>query len=130
MSELIKSIHDYYQNSGYITAQVIVPKQNLQNGILELQIIEGKIEKISLGKNGWRDKMQEFTAFENAEEKVLNIHEINRLQSNAAVMKIESGSAALTYSSAVNKSRLITSTEKENKLVYFEISASRYLEMF
>lgn len=100
LSELIKSIHDYYQNSGYITTQVIVPKQNLQNGILELQIIEGKIEKISLGKNGWRDKMQEFTAFGNAEGKALNIHginqgiyQINRLQSNAAVMKIEPGSA-------------------------------------
>jgi len=32
--------------------------------------------------------------------------------------------ASLTYSWAINKSQLITSTKKENKLVYFEISAS------
>lgn len=32
--------------------------------------------------------------------------------------------ASLTYSWATNQSRLITSTTKENKLVYFEISAS------
>ena len=32
--------------------------------------------------------------------------------------------AALTYSWATNHSRLITSTTKENKMVYFEISAA------
>ena len=32
--------------------------------------------------------------------------------------------ASLTYSWATNQSRLITSTTKENKLVYFEISTS------
>ena len=32
--------------------------------------------------------------------------------------------ASLTYSQGTNRSKLITSTVKENKLVYFEISAS------
>jgi hypothetical protein len=32
--------------------------------------------------------------------------------------------ASLTYSWATNNSRLITSTVKENKLIYFEISTS------
>jgi hemolysin activation/secretion protein len=33
-------------------------------------------------------------------------------------------SASLTYSWALNKSKLITATQKENKMLYFEISAS------
>lgn len=99
LSEIIKSLNEYYQHSGYITTQIVVPQQNLKSGIFELQIIEGKIEKISLNKDSLTDKMQEFTAFGNAEENILNIedinqgmYQINRLRSNQAVMKIEPGS--------------------------------------
>ncbi len=99
LAMVIKAVNDYYQSKGYVTIQVKVPKQNLQSGIFELQIIEGKIEKISLGKDRFFEKMQEFTAFGVAEGDVLDIndinqgmYQINRLQSNAAVMKIEPGS--------------------------------------
>ncbi len=98
LAAVIKSVNDYYQSKGYVTTQVKVPKQNLQSGIFELQIIEGKVEKISLGKDRFIEKMQEFTAFGVAKGDVLNIndvnqgmYQINRLQSNAAIMKIEPG---------------------------------------
>ncbi len=99
LSDIIKAVNDYYQSQGYVTTQIKVPKQNLQNGIFELQIIEGKIEKISFGKDRLIENLQEFTAFGKAENSILNIndinqgmYQINRLQSNAAVMKIEPGS--------------------------------------
>ena len=98
LAAIIKTVNDYYQSKGYATTQVKVPKQNLQSGIFELQIIEGKLEKISFGKDRFIEKMQEFTAFGAAEGDVLNLndinqgmYQINRLQSNAAVMKIEPG---------------------------------------
>jgi hemolysin activation/secretion protein len=98
--ELVAAVNAYYQGKGYVTTQVLVPKQNVQSGILELKIIEGKIEKISLGKDRLVEKMQEFTAFGAVEGDVLNInhinqgiYQINRLSSNAAVMKISPGSA-------------------------------------
>lgn len=98
MANLIKAVNDYYHSLGYVTAQVKVPKQNLHSEVFELQIIEGKIEKIIFGKDRFIEKMQEFTAFGNAEGEVLNIndvdqgmYQINRLQSNQAVMKIEPG---------------------------------------
>jgi hemolysin activation/secretion protein len=99
LASIIKAVNDYYHSKGYVTTQIKVPKQNLQSGIFELQIIEGKVEKISLGKDRVIEKMQEFTAFGAAEGEVLNIndinqgmYQINRLQSNAAVMKIDPGS--------------------------------------
>jgi len=99
LANIIKAFNDYYQSKNYITTQVKVPKQNLQSGIFELQIIEGKVEKISFGKDRLIEKMQKFTAFGNAEGDVLKIddinqgiYQINRLQSNQAVMKIEPGS--------------------------------------
>ena len=100
LSEVVAAVNAYYQSIGNATAQVIVPQQNLQSGIFELKIIEGKIEKILLGQDKFTDKMQEFAAFGMAEGKTLNLkdvnqgmYQINRLQSNAAVMKIEPGSA-------------------------------------
>ena len=99
LTDIVAVINNYYQSKGFITAQVLVPKQNLQSGIFELKIIEGKIEKIVFGKDRVIEKMQEFTAFGNAEGEILNIndinqgiYQINRLSSNAAVMKIEPGS--------------------------------------
>ncbi len=98
LAEIMAAVNNYYQSKGYVTTQVVVPKQNLQSGLLELRVIEGKIEKISLGKDRFIEKTQEFTAFGNAEGNVLNIndinqgmYQINRLQSNSAVMKIEPG---------------------------------------
>lgn len=99
LAAVIKAVNEYYHSQGFVTTQVAVPKQNLQRGIFELQIIEGRVEKISFGKDRFIEKMQEFTAFGNVEGEVLNvddinqgISQINRLQSNQAVMKIEPGS--------------------------------------
>ena len=98
LANIIKSVNDYYLNNGYITTQIKVPKQNLQSGIFELQIIEGKIGEIIFGKNRTIEKMQKFMAFGDAKGEVLNIndinqgiYQINRLQSNQAVMKIAPG---------------------------------------
>lgn len=99
LTEIMAALNTYYQSKGYITTQVLVPQQNMQSGIFELKIIEGKIEKISLGQDRTIEKMQAFMAFGNAAGDVLNIndidqgmYQINRLQSNGAVMKIEPGS--------------------------------------
>lgn len=98
LADLIRTVSDYYHAQGFITAQIKVPQQNLQSGIFTLEIIEGRVEKISLGQNRFSDKLQQFSAFGLVEGKVLNINEINqglyqinRLQSNAATMKIEPG---------------------------------------
>lgn len=99
LSKLVTAVNQYYHSKGYVTVQIKIPKQNVESGLFELQIIEGKIEKISFGKDRVIEKMQEFTAFGNAEGEVLNtndinqgMYQINRLQSNQAVMKIEPGS--------------------------------------
>ncbi len=96
LTEIITAIQTFYNNEGYVTARVFVPKQNIQSGNLELKILEGKIDEIIVGDNNFTDKMQEFTAFGFMEGDRLNledinqgIYQMNRLQSNSATMKIE-----------------------------------------
>lgn len=100
LQNLVAAVTNYYQSQGYVTVQILIPKQNVQGGILELKIIEGKIERISLNQNSFSDRLQKFTAFGNKEGAVLNandisqgMYQINRLASNAATMQIKPGSA-------------------------------------
>ncbi len=96
LSEIITTIQTYYNDHGYVTARVAVPKQNIQSGNLELKILEGKIDEVIVGDNHFTDKMQELTAFGFLESDMLNLEDINqglyqmnRLPSNNATMKIE-----------------------------------------
>lgn len=96
LTQIITAIQTFYNDIGLVTARVVVPKQNIQTGNLELNIIEGKINEIIIGDNNLRDKMQAFTAFGNLEGNVLNlqdlnqgVYQMNRLPSNNAALKIE-----------------------------------------
>jgi len=96
LTEIITAIQTYYNDEGYVTARVFVPKQNIQSGNLELKILEGKIDEVIVGDNHFTDKMQEFTAFSGLEGDTLNLgdinqglYQMNRLPSNNATMKIE-----------------------------------------
>lgn len=98
LNEITSSIQNYYNEQGYITARALVPQQNIENGELKIQLYEGKIEKITIGNNNLKDKIQKITAFGFLDGKTLNIkdvdqgiYQINRLSSNNATMKIEPG---------------------------------------
>ena len=96
LSKIINVIQTYYHNKGYITARVVIPKQNIQSGNLQLKIIEGKIQEIIINQDKFIDRMQEITAFGLIEGKILNlndlnqgIYQLNRIHSNNASMKIQ-----------------------------------------
>lgn len=96
LNQIIAKIQNYYNDKGYVTSRVLVSKQNIQSGNLQLKILEGKIAKVIVGKNRFIEKMQGFTAFGMIESKPLNLHninqglyQINRLSSNNATMKIQ-----------------------------------------
>ncbi|EIC28952.1 MULTISPECIES: ShlB/FhaC/HecB family hemolysin secretion/activation protein [Methylomicrobium] len=45
----------HYRNDGYVLAQVLVPKQTLQNGIVRLDIVEGHINEVRFQGDGIKD---------------------------------------------------------------------------
>ncbi len=99
LSNLLKNLNSHYHNLGYVTTQIVIPKQNVIEGILRFQVIEGRIENLTFGDGKFGAKMQKFGAFGMIDGEILNIkdihqgiYQINRLSSNAAVMKILPGS--------------------------------------
>lgn len=109
LTEAITAVQTYYNNKGYIAARAVIPKQNIQSGNLELEILEGKINKIIIGDDNFTDKMQKISAFGFLEGDSLNlkdinqgIYQMNRLPSNNATMKVvpakEEGAADILIS--------------------------------
>lgn len=53
LEELRLKISLYYNEQGYINSGAVLPEQNFQNGIIQLQIIEGKLSDIQVSGTGW-----------------------------------------------------------------------------
>ncbi len=91
LNDIATALKNYYDEQDYSLGHITVTKHDPQNGELELKVSEQKISEIIIGKNGFTDKMQKFTAFGNIEGKAINFHDIeqgiyqiNRLSSNNA----------------------------------------------
>jgi hemolysin activation/secretion protein len=62
LQEIVQSITNYYRNNGYILSRAILPPQHVNNGIVNITVIEGYISKVTVvGKaNGSRKILEEY----------------------------------------------------------------------
>ncbi|HEX5127012.1 MAG TPA: ShlB/FhaC/HecB family hemolysin secretion/activation protein [Rhodocyclaceae bacterium] len=100
IEKLLADITNYYIKHGYVTTRVYVPKQDLSKGKLEIMVVEGVVEKISI-IDGDKKTVSVGNVMPGAQGKLLNMRDleqgldqINRLQSNNATFEIRPGDAA------------------------------------
>lgn len=95
ISSLMGELTLAYMKSGYSTARVYIPPQDLKKGTLTLNVVEGRVGSLVLddGANGKSVNLK--TAFPGMVGKALSIYDIeqgldqiNRLSSNSATMEI------------------------------------------
>ncbi len=98
INHLMRDVTNFYMKKGFVTTRAYIPKQNLNDGTLELIVIEGFLEDIVLGDNSLRNRLAIATAFPGFKSKILNLRDIeqgldqiNRLSSNNATMKLYPG---------------------------------------
>ncbi len=96
INEIVRATTNHYIDKGYITSRVVIPEQDLSDGSLELQVVEGYTEKIVRGDRAGSVNLK--TAFPGLIGTLLNIRDIeqgvdqiNRLQSNDAKMRLLPG---------------------------------------
>ncbi|WP_417836297.1 ShlB/FhaC/HecB family hemolysin secretion/activation protein [Thalassospira tepidiphila] len=101
LEQLLAAVNDALRGSGFITTRAYLQPQELANQVLEITIVEGRIEDILLGDNTTEDKTQLSFAFPNSSGDLLNIRDIeqgldqmNRLRSNNAKMQVSPGTQA------------------------------------
>ncbi|WP_417842042.1 ShlB/FhaC/HecB family hemolysin secretion/activation protein [Terasakiella sp.] len=99
VDELLRTLTNLYTEKGYVTSRGFIPGQDISDGSLELQIVEGYVEGYELQDNKWFKSTRLKTAFPFTLNEPLNLRDIeqgldqiNRLASNNAQMKLEPGS--------------------------------------
>ncbi len=95
---LLAAINGLYRDAGFVTSRAYLEQQDLSDGVLQITVLEGRVEKMRLGEDGPRDRSQVYFAFPMTEGDILNLRDIeqgldqmNRLPSNNARMEIRPG---------------------------------------
>lgn len=98
LEALLALITKSYIDRGFVTTRAYLPQQDLRSGTLEIQVIEGTIERIDV-KGERPGAVWARGAFPSAPGDLLNLRDLeqgieqaNRLASNRAVLDIEPGS--------------------------------------
>ncbi|WP_390616648.1 ShlB/FhaC/HecB family hemolysin secretion/activation protein [Maricurvus nonylphenolicus] len=99
LNEVLTAVTRRYFELGYITTRAYLPQQNLQQGTLIIQVIEGLVEAIESAAN--RQASENLAIiFPGLEQQILNLRDleqgleqINRLRSRRATMQLIPGSA-------------------------------------
>ncbi|WP_417792810.1 ShlB/FhaC/HecB family hemolysin secretion/activation protein [Terasakiella pusilla] len=100
VDDLLRAITNLYNKKGYVTSRGFVPSQDISDGSLELNIVEGFVQGYELHDDKSRKAWRLQTAFPFTVEHPLNLRDIeqgldqiNRLKSNNATMTLEPGSS-------------------------------------
>lgn len=99
IEDILSAITREYVSRGFITTRVYLPQQSLVNGMLTIQVLEGKIEKYHIDESKTpAGNVNLYTTFPSSPGDVLNlrdieqgIDQINALPSNSATMQIIPG---------------------------------------
>ncbi|MEC5384645.1 ShlB/FhaC/HecB family hemolysin secretion/activation protein [Uliginosibacterium sp. H3] len=100
IEKLVSDITTYYIRQGYVTTRAYIPKQDLSKGRLEILVVEGTVEKVSV-QDGDKRSVSIGNVLPGLNGEILNIRDleqgldqINRLQSNNATFDIVPGEQA------------------------------------
>lgn len=112
LGNLLNTVTSYYFNKGYVTSKAYLPEQNLSDGSLTIQIVEGVLEGLLDAEFGKGSDLE--SVFNVGQQELLNLRDleqglenINRLQSYRATMKLlpgtELGQTRVEVAQQVNK---------------------------
>lgn len=98
-NQIIKGISNLYLEEGYVTSRAYVQPQNIKDGILDILVLEGKLESIISFENESKlTERQLRWAFPTEADRPLNLRDLeqglenlNRLRQNRASMDLEPG---------------------------------------
>lgn len=98
INQLMQQLTSKYIDNGYVTSRVYIPPQDLSSGNLELIVVEGYVESVSINNNSEEDRRKLWWAMSPGWGKHLKLPEIeqaldqiNSVQSANASMKLWPG---------------------------------------
>ncbi|WP_049721646.1 ShlB/FhaC/HecB family hemolysin secretion/activation protein [Gilvimarinus polysaccharolyticus] len=94
-NQLIKSISNLYLEKGYVTSRAYIQPQNLKDGVLDVLVVEGRLESIISSEKSLTNRQLRW-AFPSPLDQPLNLRDLeqglenlNRLSQNRSSMELE-----------------------------------------
>lgn len=87
LQELRQKLTKYYISKGYINSGAIIPDQEIENGILILQIIEGRLAKVNISGNSWLKTGYISSRLQDISEHEKEPLNVNKLQQQLKLLK-------------------------------------------
>ncbi|MEY3786034.1 MAG: hypothetical protein RLZ75_239 [Pseudomonadota bacterium] len=115
LEELRQQISQYYVQQGYVNSGAILPEQQFKNGIITLQIIEGKLSEIRIQGTEWLAPSYISKRLYDDEEQVLDI---NQLRENFQLLLLDPLIERMNGS-------LIPSKQRGNSLLDVNVTRAR-----
>jgi hemolysin activation/secretion protein len=78
LEELRLQISQYYVEQGYVNSGAIIPNQQFRDGIITLQIIEGKLSEIHVNGTEWLNPSYISDRLYDVDEPVLNVNQLRQ----------------------------------------------------
>lgn len=110
-NDIVKKISNLYLAKGYVTSRAYVQPQNIEDGILDILVVEGTLEKLESAE-GTLSVRQLHWAFPSEDAELLNLRDLeqglenlNRLQQNKTTMDLTPGTQQGNTTVVVNNNK-------------------------
>lgn len=120
-NELLKRITDHYLDRGYLTTRAYLPQQELGGGVLQIIIVEGRLE--GLDSSALASPLEMAMAFPGRTGEVLNLREMEQMVDQLGRLPSRQAEVELVPGQQVGGSRVQLKGQREKP---WRVSASRH----
>ena len=76
LNEMIDRINEFYLDKGYVTARAYLPEQTIENNIIKIGLLEGKVGDIAIEGNRWTKSSHIKNRLDMNEGEIFNIQKL------------------------------------------------------
>ncbi|MBR6356077.1 MAG: ShlB/FhaC/HecB family hemolysin secretion/activation protein [Alphaproteobacteria bacterium] len=76
LKEMIDRINEFYLDKGYVTARAYLPEQTIENGVLKVALLEGKVGDVTVEGNRWTKEVHIRERLDMNEGEIFNIQKL------------------------------------------------------
>lgn len=76
LNEMIDRINEFYLDKGFVTARAYLPEQTIENGVIKVALLEGKIGKVTVEGNRWTKKSHIKKRLDINEGEIFNVQKL------------------------------------------------------
>ena len=120
LTNLVNKISNMYIEKGYVTSRAYLKAQDLTDGIIDINVLEGKIEDVS-GKNIYIPNL--YSTFKNT---ILNIRDLEIAIQQAERLRSQTINFKLLPGSKVGYTKVEIEGEKKSKPYYGDFSLNNF----